>query len=238
MRYRRAIVAVGVVTLVLGVVFYWGNGILIAIESGDLSISSGTYADGSIRNSKRLPSSGPNFSTYSRFGSLLGRTCVHDKVRETILDAYARVDGELPSRPFVFGETGWPHGGIFWPHKTHQNGLSVDFMVPVVDHDGRPTVFPTNIFNKFGYGEEFDSTGHSRSYSIDFDAMAVHLKAIQAAAGVHGLEIRVVIFDTTLQKLLFASREGKDLPMIVRFSTKPAWVRHDEHYHIDFSIRG
>jgi penicillin-insensitive murein DD-endopeptidase len=153
-----------------------------------------------------------------------------------MLDAYLHLSRELPSREFVYGETGWPHGGGFWPHRTHENGLSVDFMVPVNTLDGTPTVFPMNAFNKFGYGVEFDSTGKTDSYQIDFEAMAAHLEAIHACALAHGLGIRVVIFDTTLRKYLFASQGGKSLPGVMQFSTKPAWVRHDEHYHIDFFV--
>ena len=222
--------------MLLTAIMYWGNSILIAFESDAPSVSKGTTSDGSIENAKRLPSSGPNFRTYSQFGSLIGRTCVHEKVKATILDAYSRLAGNLPLRTFVYGETGWPHGGGFWPHKTHENGLSVDFMVPVNTLDGEPTVLPTNIFNKFGYSEEFDPTGRTQTHSIDFEVMAAHLTAIHASAMRHGVGIKVVIFDADLQNRLFACKGGQGLSGLMKFSTKPAWVRHDEHYHIDFTV--
>jgi penicillin-insensitive murein endopeptidase len=233
----RIILGFCVFAIVLSVCIYWGNDVLIAFESGVPSMSSGTYSDGSISHSKRLPSYGANFSTYSRFGSLIGRTNVHDRVRAAMIDAYSQLAQELPSRTFVFGETGWPNGGRFWPHKTHENGLSVDFMVPVDDMKGNASIFPTNIFNKFGYNVEFDSTGRSGEYQINFDVMAKHLKAIRNSANKNGLNIRVVIFDNSLQKVLFSSSEGSSLPPLLKFSKKPAWVRHDEHYHIDFEIK-
>ncbi len=236
MRMKRVILGLVALSVALTAIVCWGNYVLIAFESDAPSISRGTTSTGSIENAKRLPSSGPNFTTYSRLGSLIGRTCVHDKVKATILEAYSRLAETRPHRRFVYGETGWPHGGKFWPHKTHQNGLSVDFMVPVNTADGTPTVLPTNIFNEFGYSVEFDSAGKTRTYSIDFEAMAAHLKAIHDSALKHGVGIKVVIFDATLQKHLIASKGGQNLPSLMKFSTKPAWVRHDEHYHIDFTM--
>ena len=236
MRKHRVVLVLAIFAVLFAALVYWGNGWLVAFESDASSISKGTTSEGSIENAKRLPSSGPNFATYSRFGSLIGRTCVHTKVRATVLGAYARLSEELPNRMYVYGETGWPHGGGFWPHKTHENGLSVDFMVPVNTLSGDPTVFPTNVFNKFGYSVEFDSVGRTANYVIDFEAMAAHLRAIHACASELGVGIKVVIFDTALQKRLFACKAGQGLASLVKFSTKPAWVRHDEHYHIDFTV--
>ena len=218
------------------VALQWGNDLLIAIESNAPSISSGTTADGTILNAKRIPSHGVNFSSYSRLGSLIGRTCVHEKVRAVILESYSQVFQRLPDRQFVYGETGWPHGGKFWPHKTHENGLSVDFMVPVLTRNGSPTIMSTTLFNRFGYDVEFDSLGNSSQYSIDFKAMAMHLQMISESAHRNGCGVRVVIFDTALQRRLFSTTAGHDLPNILHFSVKPAWVRHDEHYHIDFTL--
>lgn len=236
LRKHRVILVLAAFGTLLAAVVYRGNGWLIALESKAPSISRGTPSDGSIENAKRLPSSGSNFRTYSRFGSLIGRTCVHEKVRATVLGAYARLAKDLPNRMFVYGETGWPSGGGFWPHRTHENGVSVDFMVPVNTLAGDPDVLPTNLFNKFGYSVEFDSTGKAAGSAIDFEAMAAHLRAIWASAEQQGVGIKVVIFDTKLQRHLFASKGGQGLAALMKFSTQPAWVRHDEHYHIDFTV--
>jgi penicillin-insensitive murein endopeptidase len=45
-----------------------------------------------------------------------------------------------------------------------------------------------------------------------------------------------VIFDNQLQKHLFADPTGRKLVGLMPFSVKKPWVRHDEHYHIDFII--
>jgi len=235
MRLKRTLIALGGAVLVFGPAIYWGNDVLIALESDNPSISSGFPSEGSIQNSKRLPTCGSNFATYSRLCNLVGRNCVHDSLKAVILDAYSRLAAELPERRFIYGEMGWPHGGRFWPHATHENGLSADFLVPVNTLDGTPAAMLTHIFNKFGYGVRFDSTGATNSYRIDFDVMAAHLKAIHASATNHGLEIVVVTFDRAQQKNLFASKVGRDLRELMHFSIKPAGNKHNEHYHIDFA---
>jgi len=45
-----------------------------------------------------------------------------------------------------------------------------------------------------------------------------------------------VIFDPELQPNLFKTEHGKYLREHVQFSTKRSWVRHDEHYHVDFKV--
>lgn len=67
--------------------------------------------------------------------------------------------------------------------------------------------------------------------------MAKHLLAIKQVADEHGVGIRVVIFDNEFQKKLMATPTGRVLPTKMKFSTKKTWVRHDEHYHIDFIVQ-
>jgi penicillin-insensitive murein endopeptidase len=89
--------------------------------------------------------------------------------------------------------------------------------------------------NKFGYGLEFDEQGRIPGFRIDFDAMAEHLYQISLAAHQHGLAIERVIFDPRLtEKLFSSSRRGEELRRSMPFMKKPPWIRHDEHYHIDF----
>ena len=66
--------------------------------------------------------------------------------------------------------------------------------------------------------------------------MASHLVQLRKAAAAHGVGIRRVIFEVPLQERLFATAEGKALKRLLRFSTRQAWVRHDEHYHVDFVV--
>ena len=70
----------------------------------------------------------------------------------------------LPGTVHVYGETGKREGGPFPPHRTHRNGTSVDFMVPVRDADGDSVPLPTWPWNRFGYDLEFTLDGR-----LDFD---------------------------------------------------------------------
>jgi penicillin-insensitive murein endopeptidase len=107
-------------------------------------------------------------------------------------------------------------------------------MVPVRDNQGRPVEPPTNLFNQFGYALEFDAKGRTKELAIDFETMAQHLLALKKAAAAHGLKIRIVIFDPQLRSILMQGATGQKLKASIPFSRNPSWVRHDEHYHVDF----
>ena len=236
-RWRRWL-GVGLVLGGLGLaILRWGNDVAIAFESSQPSRSIGTPAAGRVEHGKRLPSRGENFRAYSDLGTLLGRNAVHDPVRRAVVDAYARLAELRPDSRFVYGETGWPGGGPLPPHKTHQNGMAVDFFVPVRDADGRADFLPTHPLNKFGYGIEFDGAGRWREWRIDFDALAAHLDLLADTADRHGLRIDTVILDPPLQRKLLARASAHPLRGRIRFSRNRPWVRHDEHYHVLFVPR-
>jgi penicillin-insensitive murein endopeptidase len=107
------------------------------------SVSLGTPAHGSLRNGVSLPHRGDGFVTYSRLGNLLGRQYVHSRVRDTLLAAFSSLHAARPERVFVLGETGFKSGGRFRPHRTHQNGLSVDVFMPVHNAQRRFVGMPT-----------------------------------------------------------------------------------------------
>lgn len=200
------------------------------------SVCRGTTSKGRLENGCRLPGYGENFSAYSTLGRLLGRTWVHCTVAEIVVDAYEELARTRPDRRFVYGETGLAAGGRFEPHKTHQNGLSVDFFVPVVNGRDRPAVLATTAANKWGYDVEIDDRGRAGDLRVDFETMAAHLLALQRAARARGVGIRRVIFDPGLQPHLHATEAWPEIAGKVRFSTRRAWVRHDEHYHVDFEV--
>ena len=209
--------------------------ILTGSQALSASTCFGTTSNGALADGCKLPSNGPNFTAYTSLGSLLGRTWVHCTVAQVVSNAYGALAVSNPNKRFVYGESGSSKGGQFDPHKTHQNGLSVDFMVPVVDKSGASVPLPTGITNKFGYSVEFDSKGTVDDLTIDFPAVAAHIAAIRKAAAAHGIGIWRVIFDPKLQPLLHGTASW---PLIqdLQFSTRSSWVRHDEHYHIDFEI--
>lgn len=200
------------------------------------SICYGTTSEGWLEHGCKLPDAGDNFTAYSRLGSALGRTYVHCEVAGLMLAAYVDLKKRHPDKVFVYGETGWASGGSFKPHKTHQNGLSVDFMVPVVDGFGKSVPLPTSAFNKYGYGIDFDSEGATAKLTIDFEAVSEHILAIKRAADERQVKIRRVIFDPELQPFLRTTKAWPALEGRVKFSERRSWVRHDDHYHIDFDI--
>jgi penicillin-insensitive murein endopeptidase len=235
---RRRVAVAAALGLVAALVVRHGNAVAIAFESDAPSRSHGTPSRGALENGKRLPSSGANFEVYSRLGALLGRNSVHADVRGIVLDAYAAVAESHPDLRFVYGESGWPQGGRFRPHRTHQNGLSVDFMVPVRDEKGRSVPLPTRAWTRFGYDLEFDAAGRHEELAIDFEAMAVHLAALDVAARAHGTRIERLILAPELQPLLWSTGAGRSLQDRFPVMTRKAWVRHDEHYHVDFAKPG
>ena len=232
---RRKALILTTLFIVVGLFIWFGNDLLRELESSEPSRSTGTRTQGKVHAAKRLPTSGANFQTYSRLWSTLGRTCVHERVRRTMLDSYGALHADSPAVMFTYGETGWCSGGDFWPHRTHQNGLSVDFMVPV-RRDGRPVPTPTSILNGWGYGSTFDEQGRMGDYEIDFDAAASHLEALQRAAKSHGLRIERVILEPTLHDELFATTRGGRLKRRLHFMKRRAWIAHDDHYHVDFAV--
>ncbi len=141
-----------------------------------------------------------------------------------------------PGTTYIYGETGLREGGSFKPHKSHQNGLSVDFFVPVIDRAGTPKELSIGVSNQFGYAIEFDQRAQFENLKIDFESMARHIDALAVAAKKEGIGIEVVIFDKQFQPMLFASPTGRRLKGSVAFSVKKPWVRHDEHYHVNFAV--
>lgn len=205
-----------------------------SVESVE-SVCYGTPEKGSLENGVSLPLSGENFSSYSYLGWQLGRVHIHSKVRTVLLEAFSTLQTSAPKKVFVYGETGWASGGQIRPHKTHRNGLSVDLMVPVLEN-GKSVPLPASPFNKFGYDLEFNSTGALGEYQIDWEALGSWLRELHRSAARNGVPIRRVIFEVPLHQHLFKSSHGAYLKKHIAFSTKQAWVRHDEHFHIDFSV--
>ena len=212
---------------------------MILFESDTPSRTHGIPSSGSLEYGKRLPSRGHNFGTYSDLGSLIGRTHVHSSVRQVVVTAYESLESTYPEGHFIYAESGWPRGGSFRPHRTHRSGLSVDFVVPVLS-GGEPDTLMCWAANTWCYGVSFDEKGRREGdpdQRIDFDAIAAHLLALDASARAHGARIQRVIFAPDLRRALFRAKGGDQVRAKIRFMKKRAWVRHDDHYHVDFALR-
>jgi len=232
-RVRSCLILVGGAGLLSLALVWCGNGLIRLLENDEPSVSRGTPSSGSLENGKRLPSGGRNYRAYSRTGALLGRNTVHHAVRDTVVDAYQSLEDAGQQHRWIYGETGWRGGGHFPPHRTHQNGMSVDFMVPVLDPHGEPGRLPTWPHTRFGYDLDFDEKGVCGDLSIDFNAVARHLDALSVGAEAHGLRIdRVIIATDYLDEVRGCLGKDRKVP----FMEHEAWVRHDEHYHVDFML--
>jgi penicillin-insensitive murein endopeptidase len=202
----------------------------------DTSTCFGTTSKGRLENGVQLPVKGNNFEGYSTLARLAGRTYVHSAVKKIIVNAYHHLETDQPDKVFKYAETGLQQGGRFSPHKTHQNGLSVDFMTPINDKKGTSVHFPTNPLTKWGYNIEFDHNDQYNGLTIDYDALAAHVVALHKEAKKLGYDLWRVIFDPTLQSKLLTTQYAEYLKQNIQFSKKRSWVRHDEHYHVDFKI--
>ena len=196
----------------------------------------GTTKHGRLENAVKLPNEGKNYISYSSLARLLGRTYVHSKVYDVVVNAYEMLETEQPDKVFKYAETGYKEGGKFKPHKTHQNGLSVDFMTPVLKK-GKSVHLSTHPFNKYGYSIEFDENSKYKDYKIDYEALAAHIVTLHKSAKKHNIGIWRVILDPKLQPNLYKTRYANYIRKNIQLSKKRSWVRHDEHYHVDFIVK-
>lgn len=200
------------------------------------SVCYGSTLKGRLKNGVKLPEQGDNFVSYGRLPELAGRTYVHSRVRDIVVQAYYHLSKSHPNTVFKYAETGFKNGGPFKPHKTHQNGLSIDFMVPVVNAQGQSTLFPTTPFNRYGYDVEFNRKGQFQGYRIDFEALGAHIVALHQAARNQGMDLWRVLFAPELQEFIYKTQHGNYIRKHVLIPKKKSWVRHDEHYHVDFKL--
>ena len=133
------------------------------------------------------------------------------------------------------------HGGKLYPHRTHQNGMSVDFMMPKLK-DNKPYYGLDNLGAQH-YMLTFDQNGkYSKdpSIEIDFNTIALHILELQSAAKKNGMSIAKVIIHTGIKDELFATEKGKILKQseiyVVRNLSPLINSIHDDHFHIDFKM--
>lgn len=104
----------------------------ILYKNEGVSTSAGRAGKGELINAYKLPYKGNNFKYFSPFSYfILNRSYVNSKVYQTILDAYKQCEKDCPNTKFRLMECSKRKCGKIFPHITHQNGLSVDFMTPL-----------------------------------------------------------------------------------------------------------
>lgn len=203
------------------------------------SKSTGSVSNGKLENGKLMSFYGTNFTYFDTLSYFKGRAYVNENVKTTVIKTYEELLIQCPKRHFYVMECSNKEGGKINPHHTHQNGLSVDFMMPLLkagkDYYGLDTI------GSHHYWLEFDNNGNyskDNSISIDFDLIAKHILLLNEMAKKQGLKISKVIIKTELKDELFATENGKALVAskiyVVQKLTPLINSLHDEHYHIDF----
>ena len=205
-------------------------------HSSAASTCYGTTANGALRDGCRLPIGAPNVAAYTTLGVTLGRMWVHCDVAAVVEQSYAALAESHPDRHFTLGES-WqtPWRRVQAPQDPPQRPVG-----RLHGAGGRPAPVsrsrcrPACATSSATPSSSTPRGRHSR-LTLDFEAIAAHLSALRVAAQEAGVGISRVIFDPALRARLEGTQAWpsiRDLP----FSTRQAWVRHDEHYHVDFEI--
>ncbi len=215
--------------------FALGGPLLADAATREHALSYGQGSCGKLSGGTALPCSGPNFEACSVLACALGRNYLHPLATETLLEAYSTLAKQPSSRRWQYGDLGFQNGGRLRPHRTHQSGRAADFFVPVVDAAGAPALVPISATNRFGYGVEFSENGRLGELRIDWHALTDHLLALEAAGRARGVGLERIILAPELRDLLLGA-DPRAARFRDRFMKGPAWVRHDEHYHVDFSL--
>lgn len=210
-------------------------------DSTTVSKSFGNVAKGHLENGKLMPFSGKNYFYFDTSSYLEGRAFVHQKVKQCCLDTYDILYQLDSLRCYGIMECSNKNGGKIEPHRTHQNGLSVDFMCPnqkngkiysQLDHIGIPHYMLSYTENGCYVNEH--------TVTIDFEAIALHLLELNKQTKKHGLKIEKVIFKLELLDELFSGENGKKLRNSgIYFARKLSPLinnLHDDHYHVDFGL--
>lgn len=206
------------------------------------SLSEGSVRQGKLHNGWLMPFEGENFHYFSRFSYyILNNAYVNSSVYKTLTDAYTTCASTCPGKEFILMECTRKNGGQMLFHWTHQNGTSVDFMVPTTRKDEKKTW--TTRWGLLHYLLQFNQDGQltiNHKTTIDFETMAKHILALDDAAHQNGLKIYKILFNTNMLDELYATPSGKELQQrdirIIPHLSNLVNRYHDDHYHVDFDI--
>lgn len=206
-----------------------------------VSISIGTVSSGSLIHGKLIPFFGDNFQYFDRTSYLAGRAFLNGAVKNTLLEAYDSLFQRLPERLFRIMECSNEEGGELFPHKTHQNGMSVDLMMPLVKNN--QPYYELDDLGADHYWLSFDDQGRydkDTSVTIDFNLVALELLIIDYFAKRNGVQLSKVIIKIELKDELFGTDFGRILKAkniyVVQGLSPLINDLHDDHFHLDFEF--
>ncbi len=198
-----------------------------------------TVSNGSLINGALFPFRGVNFQYFDTISYLNGRAFLNSKVKSIILNTYKEFETLESDRFFYIMECSNQHGGQMKPHRTHQNGLSVDFMMPLKKN--KIPFYELDLIGVNHYLLSFDNYGRyskDPDVVIDFDLVAKHILLLNQNAKKKGFKISKVIIKIELKDELYNSKYGQELKesgiYIVKALSPLINSLHDDHYHIDF----
>lgn len=199
----------------------------------------GSVSNGMLEHGKVMPYFGSNFTYFDKDSYFAKRAFTSDKVKAIILDAYDSLSVVKPKRHFYLMELSNEHGGKLFPHRTHQNGLSADFMMPKLKNG--EDYYGLDTLGKNHYWLSFDENGkynEDNSIEIDFNLIAQHILILENMARKREMKISKVIIKIEFKDELFATEYGRKLKesgiYVVQNLSKQVNDIHDEHFHIDF----
>jgi len=206
------------------------------------SIITGSVAMGGLDNSYLLPYKGNNFSYFSPISYyVFDDAYTHEKVFKTLLSAYAICEKTNPNVKYHIMECSRKNGGNMLFHKTHENGLSVDFMIPIKKNNRQYKLL--DQLGLWHYLLSFDNDGNNKlikNAQLDFESMARHILALDDASKVHGIRIKKVLFKIELKDNFYATPAGKEVRRrgiyLAKALPKVVNNMHDDHYHVDFEL--
>lgn len=184
-----------------------------------------------------MPFTGCHSQSHANLMSASGRSYVASKVRSAIQNVNKLLGAQTYGHAIDGGKLVF--GGLVAANERAQNsesGLSVDFLVPLVDANGL-TVAPNHAAVEANDGIfDFDNQGRFLDYQIDFELMAKHIAFLHREANQLGLGLWRVVFNPRLQHHLINSTQGAYLIKHVRFSRRQSPFQCDAKYHVDFEV--
>ncbi len=205
------------------------------------SVSVGTVSQGRLKHGKLIPFFGPNFQYFDRDSYLAGRAFLNGALKNTLLDSYDSLFQVFPARLFRIMECSNEEGGELFPHRTHQNGMSVDLMMPLIQNN--EPYYGLDDLGAEHYGLSFDDQGRydkDERITIDFNLVALELLIIDYFAKRNGIRLSKVIIKIELKDELFATPFGQVLKgqkiYVVQGLSPIINELHDDHFHLDFEF--
>lgn len=203
------------------------------------SVCTGTESGGTLEHAKLLPFSGKNYRYFDTMSYVGGHAYMSDKMRNTFELSYAELETTAPGRIFTYMETGLKNGGPIPGHRTHQNGRSIDLMVPLLK-DSVP-YYGLDTIGGWHYSLQFDDKGRLKTDStieIDFTLMGQQILSLEKHARTQGLHVKKVILMLSLKPEFYATKTGKKVKAkgIYFAMNLPELTdkQHDDHFHVDF----